>query len=330
VDLPLLMFLTVTAGAGTGFYLLSYLLFPDASRIRRRMSEEFQSDKRNKIQSPLFKNLDRLSLDIPSGGMSDLGMVEMAGNHAPRRLDFTARLREKLDQAGLDWTVHRLYLLMGILGGTLCGLGVVVEGPTLAVLGLAAGVALPTWYVHNRAKARKDKLLHQLPDAFDLMASILRSGSSVPQALQAVAESMDPPVSGELTRCQKQLNLGLQAEITFQDMAQRSGIVEMRIFVMALLIQRQVGGNLSMVLERLAVLIRARLKLKKQVHTLTAEGRLQAMTLLVLPFVMFGAMMVINPEYAMTLFKQVPLLIATGVMMLVGALWIRRIVQFDV
>jgi tight adherence protein B len=98
---------------------------------------------------------------------------------------------------------------------------------------------------------------------------------------------------------------------------------------MALLIQRQVGGNLSEVLERLAMLIRSRLRLRNQVRSLTAEGRLQGLTLLVLPFLLFGTMMVVNRTYTQVLFEHVPLLIATGVSMLVGALWIRKIVNFE-
>jgi tight adherence protein B len=113
-------------------------------------------------------------------------------------------------------------------------------------------------------------------------------------------------------------------------MAERTGLVEMRIFVMAMLIHRQTGGNLSDVLERLADLIRSRLRIRKLVRSLTAEGRLQGITLVILPIVMFGVMMVVNREYAETLFQHVPLLIATGVAMLAGVLWIRKIVNLDV
>src|SRR5262249_24558015 len=117
---------------------------------------------------------------------------------------------------------------------------------------------------------------------------------------------------------------------TFQELARRTGVVEMRIFVMALLIQRQVGGSLADVLERLAMLVRARQRLREKVQKLTAEGRLQGLTLLVLPFVLFGAMLVIKRSYAMTLLEHVPLLVGTGALMVVGVLWIRRIVRFEV
>src|SRR5262249_30820962 len=123
---------------------------------------------------------------------------------------------------------------------------------------------------------------------------------------------------------------GLRPEITYREMAERTGILEVRIFVMAMLIQRQTGGNVAEVLDRLAGLVRDRLRLRKQVRTLTAEGRLQGGTLVVLPVLMFGAMMVINRPYAEVLLEHVSLVAATGASMAAGLIWIRKIVNFDV
>jgi tight adherence protein B len=156
---------------------------------------------------------------------------------------------------------------------------------------------------------------------------VIRAGQSVPQSLQAVADSMENPIAGDFETCLKQQNLGLPPEVTFQEMADRCHILELRIFAMAMLIQRQTGGNLSEVLERLATLVRARHKLKQQVRTLTAEGRLQGWTLAVLPFVVFGVMMIVNRPYAEVLFQHVPLLVATVAVMGLGLLWIRKIVN---
>jgi len=184
-------------------------------------------------------------------------------------------------------------------------------------------------YVVRKRNVRRERLLVQLPAAFDLMARVIRAGQSVPQALQAVADSFEDPIAGEFSACQKRQSLGLRPEVTFREMAQRTGVLEVRIFVMALLIQRQTGGNLAEVLERLAGLIRDRLKLRRRVQTLTAEGRLQGITLLVLPFVVFAALLIVNRKYAEELMEHVALLVGTVVTMLVGAVWIRKIVNFD-
>jgi tight adherence protein B len=328
VGLTLLMFFTVTVGVAASFQLLSGLFFRDASLVRQRMADEFRKGSGDAPRSPLFRNLDRLSVDPVSGGMSDLGLAEMGGPPAAEDA-WHARLQVMLEQADLKWSVQTLLVVMASLGLLLGALGIWLDAPLLGILLAAGAAAAPLGFVQFKRKVRRDAFLTQLPGAFDLMARVLRAGHSVPQALQAVVEASDQPVAGEFAQCQKQQNLGLRPEISFQDMARRTGVMEVRIFVMALLIQRQVGGNLAEVLERLAMLIRSRLRLRNHVRTLTAEGRLQGLTLLVLPFVMFGAMMVVNRTYAEVLFEHVPLLIAMGVSMAVGALWIRKIVNFE-
>src|SRR5262249_13834111 len=206
------------------------------------------------------------------------------------------RLRLLLEQANLSITLRQLLAIAAGLG-----LGVaatLLRGPLLGLLGAAFGAAAPLGYVEAKRRARRERLLNQLPGAFDLMARVIRAGQSVPQALQAVADAFADPLAGEFANCQKQQNLGLRPEVTFKEMAQRTGILEVRIFVMALLIQRQTGGNLAEVLERLAGLVRDRQRLRRRVKTLTAEGRRQGATPLGLPFVGFAAMVGSNRTHA--------------------------------
>jgi tight adherence protein B len=330
VILPALIFVVVTVGVAAGYQLLSTLLLPAFSPARRRIAEEFRTGGTTGPRAPLFKNLDLLSVDQATGGMSDLGMAELPPPPTRNDWGLSVRCQELLEQANLPWRPMHLLFLMGALALVLAACGTWLAGLMLGVPAALLGAGGPLLFVHLKRRARREKFLAQVPIALDLMARVIRSGHSVSQALQAVAESLEQPIAGEFSDCQKQQSLGLSPELTFQELARRTGVVEMRIFVMAVLIQRQVGGNLSDVLERLAMLVRARLRLRNQVKSLTAEGRLQGVTLLALPFVMFGAMMVVNRGYAEELFQHVPLLIATGVSMLVGMLWIRKIVNFDV
>lgn len=161
------------------------------------------------------------------------------------------------------------------------------------------------------------------------MARVIRTGQSVPQALLAVADTIEPPIATEFAYCQRQQNLGMSPEVSYSQMADRVDILELQIFVMAMTIQRQCGGNLSDVLDRLAGLLRERQRLSSHVRTLTAEGRMQGLTLFFLPFVVFAAILVVNRAYALTLFDHVPLLIGTGVSMALGMLWIRKIIDID-
>lgn len=314
MGLTLLIFLTVTLGITAGYHILSEILFPEAARVRQRMNQEFGRDKTALAASPLFKSLEHLS------------KAEKAKAPAPKQV---SGLKLMLEQADLKLSVQQVFNMALCLGAALAAVGWWVGGTIFAGVGGVAGGATPFLMVRWKFKARQEQFLNQLPSAFELMSRIIRAGQSVYQALQAVSDAFDDPVSGEFAKCQQQLNLGLPPDVVFREMAERSGSLEMRIFVMALLIQTQSGGSLAEVLERLAGLIRSRLKLKKQVRTLTAEGRLQGWTLVVLPFVVFAAIMAINRSYAEILLDHPELMAAAGGSMLLGLLWIRKIVNFD-
>ena len=320
------IFVTVTLGVAAGYYALSELFVHDGSVVRRRVEDEFKKEPGAPARSMLFKSLDMIDLGQSPSASSD--MEEMPTARTARGL--RGRLQALLEQADSRLSARQLLLLAAGLGLALGVAAAVFRGPLLGIPAAAAGTAAPLLFVHRQRKARRERFLTQLPNAFDLMSRVLRSGQSVSQALQSVSDAFEGPLAVEFANCQTRQNLGLRPEVAFREMAERTGILEVRIFVMALLIQRQAGGNLSDVLERLASLIRSRLRLRKQVRTLTAEGRLQGLTLLVLPVLMFGVMMVVNRRYAEVLFEHPSLLVATGVAMTVGMLWIRKIVNFDI
>jgi tight adherence protein B len=323
----MLVFLGVTLGLVGGYALLSRVLNPNAGRVRRRIAEEFGKDQADKpALSTLYKNLDQLKLDPEK---SDALAPQQSAAPKLARTSLHDRLNNLLEQANLPLTPQHVLMASSALGFALGTLATWLGGLIVGLLVAAAGAALPLGYVNWRRNARRQKYLEQLPGAFELMARVIRAGQSVPQALQAVAEAFEDPLAGEFSNCQKQQNLGLRPEVCFQELMERSGILEMRLFAMAMVIQRQSGGNLSDVLERLAGLIRARLRLRQHVRTLTAEGRLQGWTLVVLPFLVFAAMMTVNRSYAEVLLEHVSLLVATAAMMGVGMLWIRRIVNFE-
>jgi tight adherence protein B len=322
MELSLLVFGAVTLSLIGGYYVVTNVLTREAAAVRRRMAGEFRrAGPDDPAAGQLFKKLDGQRTDAP---------LEEPQSLAPPAPGLRERLETLIEQSGLPLTVRRLLVLTAALAFGLGVAGALFRGLPLGLLGALVGAALPLGYVNQRRSARRERLLKQLPGAFELMARVIRAGNSVPQALLAVTESMEEPVAGEFARCQKQQNLGLRPEIVFHQLAQRTGILETRIFVMAMLIQRQSGGNLSEVLERLARLIRDRQRLRTQVRTLTAEGRLQGLTLMVLPVLMFVVMLFINRKYAEVLLEHKQLLYLTGASMAVGALWIRRIVNFDI
>jgi len=321
----LAVFVTVTLSMIVTNQICSWLFYRDAGRVRRRMAAEFSKKKEATDAVTLYGGADHLDLETKDSDIA--ANPKKVATHGNKRK--WHRLELMLEQARLPVTArHFLLLILGL--GLGLGLSASCFGGLLVGIGVGViGAAVPFVLVHVKRNARKEKLLQQLPNGFELMARVIRSGQSVPQALRSVAETFDGPIAEEFGSCQHQQNLGLRPEVTFQELVQRSGIVELRIFAMAMMIQRQTGGNLSEVLERLAGVIRNRLRLRQQVRAWTAEGRLQGWTLVALPFLMFGILMVINRRYVETLFDHVPLVLATLGCMAIGILWIRKIVNFS-
>jgi tight adherence protein B len=144
-----------------------------------------------------------------------------------------------------------------------------------------------------------------------------------------VADEFEDPIATEFGYCYEQQNLGLTAESAMKDLAQRTGLLELRIFVVAVSVHRQTGGNLSELLDNLSSVIRDRQRIRGQIRALTAEGRLQAGILLGLPPFLMGVLTVVNQEYIATLFQYPLLLVGMFVFEIIGALWLRMIINFD-
>jgi tight adherence protein B len=316
----LLTVLTFLAGvlAVVGVYsIVSDLFLSDRSRVSRRLDEEFRKRQRDQARkSPLFKNLGQL--------MAEAAADEAADNSLRQRLELL------VEQSGLHLTPQRLLALavcsavaVGVIGG------LVRQSVLIGVIVAPVGALVPFYYVHRKRKARLGKLLGQLPDAFDLMARVIRAGQTVAQGLQAVADEFEAPIAAEFGYCYEQQNLGLPPEVALRDLARRTGLVEIKILVLALLVQQQTGGNLADMLDKLSTVVRERFRVRGKIQALTAEGRLQAVVLLLLPPVAFLILLMINRDYGQVLLGYPYLLIGALVMQAFGALWIHRIVNFD-
>ena len=316
----LLTALTFAAGALLVLGLVSVasdLVRKDRSALGRRLDEEFRAGQRKRISaSSLFRDLAQLPPDSTGEG----------GPPPTLRQRFAL----VIEQAGLTLTPDRLLALtagVGVAVGLLAG-GLRQDPVVGLVAGLVAGL-VPLLYVLRKRRARLDRLLRQLPDAFDLMARVVRAGQTTEQAVQAIAEEFDQPLAGEFAYCAEQQNLGLAPERSFRDLARRTGLLEIKIFVLAMLIQQQTGGNLAEILDKLAGVVRERFRVRGKVRALTAEGRMQAVVLLVLPFAIVGVMMALSKQYAATVLQYPELLGGMLVIEAIGALWIRKVVNFD-
>jgi tight adherence protein B len=149
------------------------------------------------------------------------------------------------------------------------------------------------------------------------------------QGIQAVADDFQKPISAEFAYCYEQQNLGLPPEVALRDLARRTGMMEIKIFVLALLVQQETGGNLAELLDKLATIMRDRARIKRKIRTLTAEGRFQALILMAMPPLLLVIVLLVNPAYGSVLFHYPKLLLGMVISEGIGALWIRKIVNFD-
>lgn len=307
--------LTVITGIIAVSQLLSDMFLRDRSRVSDRVDAEFLKKKTEQSKkTPLFKNLGQIA-------------SELAEDVKP---SMKQRFISMIEQSGMDTTPGKV-LGTAVISCAVCGLIVFLFRRSPFDAGLAAllGGMAPILHVKRKRDARIEKLRSQLADAFELMSRVVRAGQTLGQALMAVADEFPQPISTEFAYCYEQQNLGLSPEVTFRDLTRRTGVIELKIFVLAVLVQQQTGGNLAELLTKLASVVRERYLIRGTIRTLTAEGRMQGWILAGLPPLMLVLLLVMNPGYAMVHFQHPNLILGTFGFEMLGVLWIRKIVNFD-
>jgi len=199
-----------------------------------------------------------------------------------------------------------------------------------ACIGFVIGLVIPLYVLRAKAAKRVKQFNDQLGDALGLVANSLRTGYGFMQALDMVSREMPAPIAPEFGRVLKEMNLGLSTEDAMSNLTTRVNSDDLNLVITAVLIQRQVGGNLAEVLDNIANTIRERVKLKGEVQTLTAQGRISGMIIGGLPFALGVFIYVINPGYMQVLFTNPMGKIVLGVAFVsqvFGMLIIRKIVD---
>jgi tight adherence protein B len=262
--------------------------------------------------------------------MSDITFIDRLLGSLP----FARSLELLLYQAGLNWRVGTLILLMVLTGAVfflLCS--TLLHRP---LLGLVVGLAtafIPYGWVKGQKSKRMNAFNEQLPDSLDLMTSALRAGLSFPAALQLVAQESPEPLAQEFAITFDEQNLGLDVKEALINLTERVDSLDLKFFVTAVIIQRETGGNLAEIMESIARIIRERFRILGDVKSRTAHGRLTGMILSILPIALGVVFTMIAPGYMMTFFRDPVgqlLLIACVVMQVVGFLWIRRVIAIKV
>jgi tight adherence protein B len=230
-----------------------------------------------------------------------------------------------------EWLVLRVLaiLILAFIGILLLADAVLIG----LVLGAIVGFALPAAVLRFKASRRTAAFEKQLPQVLTLVATSLRSGFGLPQALEAVTRDAAEPAGKELSRALAQVQIGSDLSDALDEVSTRMGTESLHMAVMAIRIQRQVGGNLAETLDTTAHTLREREALRGQVAALSAEGRLSAAILIALPICLFLYMTLVNYDYIKLLWTTgvgVVMLVGTCVLMGVGIIWMRKTVQIEV
>jgi tight adherence protein B len=218
------------------------------------------------------------------------------------------------------------------IAGALIG-AVIFQDPVFALILAIAGGVVPWVMVKVAIKRRSSKLHEQLPDVLTILASSLRAGHSFMQALDTVAKEIPDPGKTEFGRVVAEIRLGRSVEDALNAMAERVGSYDFKWAVLAVNIQREVGGNLAEILDTVADTVRERDQIRRQVDVLTTEGRLSMYILAALPIGIAAYMLVVNRSYISLLWKTTPglVMLVSGISLLVvGIFWMKRIVDIDV
>jgi tight adherence protein B len=326
VDLPTTTWLPAVLIFGTvALATLSLALFLEWVQERGRQKEALRS-----LRAFTNDGLDAEGGGILSGGDDTPAWLKPIAARIPAFQD----LELMLEQGGMKGHLPQFLLIMlGLAAGLGLGTLVLTRFWPAAIFGAVIGAAAPYMYVRRRRSKRLSAFEEHLPDAIDLLARAIRAGHPLSAGLKMVADETREPIQGEFRRTHEENRFGLPFEDAIMAMADRVNIVDVRILVTAILIQREVGGNLAEVLDNLANVIRVRFTIRRQLRVYTAQGRFSGYVLAILPIAVGGAIYSLNPPYMRLLFTDPMgklMLLTAAVFQIMGFLWIRKIVDIEI
>lgn len=314
----ILIFVAVVMAIEGGFIAWNSSRGPEAARIKRRlqaMSKHGDVQRASMIKQRVLSKSPQLQALLEN-------------------MHFSVGIDSWLVQSGLGWTVAYLLGMTGL--AALLALGVCLYlglAWHYCVLAMAGAALVPLLWVRHKRGERLRKFESQLPDALDMMGRALRAGHAFPTALKMVGEEMSAPLADEFRAVFDEVNFGIAMQDALNSLAARVPVTDLRFFVIAVVIQRETGGNLAELLANISSIMRDRIKLFQQVRVLSAEGKMSAWILSMLPFGAALMIQITNPTFLAILFTD-PLgqkMVAGALgMMGLGVLAMRRIINIRV
>ena len=296
--------------------------------FRRREVEQMQSmvagrapAGRNAETTPLMKKETPASRDAVA--------------HVVLGKNLTEKMRDYIEQAGLDWDPTRtiyLSLLLALVGFNVFWY-IIPRGEVISPIGAIVGAVAPFFFLYRKRFARFRAFEAQFPDALEFVARAMKSGHAFSVSLEMLHKEFSAPLGTEFRRTFDEQNLGLPIEVALERLGTRVPLLDVRFFVSAVMLQKRTGGNLAALLENLAYLIRERFKLRARIRAVSAHGRISGLVLSMIPLAVGILMFYTNPEYVLFFFDDPDgklMLVGCIILQFLGFVTIRKIVNIGV
>ncbi len=314
---------------GFSALVFAFVLILFSALIVPTFSSDAQAGRkmRKRIQATLSADDDQ---SLIRDGYADLGSYDSAGFSAT----VLNKIETKIRHAGLKVTVKKIVFMSFACAAVAMTVVLILSQSWLFAMGAGAMLLFfPYVRLCKLARRRVDLFEQQLPEALDVMSRALKVGHPFNETLNFVGEEMDNPIAEEFSRVFSDMNYGQPSKAAFQALLERVPSVGLQTLVTAVLIQQESGGALAEILDKVADVIRGRFRLQRKLKSLSAEGRMSAWVLTMIPFVLAGMLSVVSPDYLPVLFSDElgRKIIGVGIGLLcLGALWIKMIINIRV
>jgi len=308
---------------------LTYTLFLFTSRA----SDKKRAILKERLADAIRSSAHSTDIDVQLARQELLSETPWM-NRVLIKLQVSSKLKRMIDQADAHITVMRL-ILFSLTAGVLAFLAVSMVSASYLLMGFFAVIAtvLPILHIHRKRTKRLKKFLQLLPDALDLMSRGLSAGHAFTEALQMVSTEMPEPIATEFRKTYEEQNLGLSLKLALENLVERVPVLDLRMCVTAVLIQRETGGNLSELLEKVAYTIRERFRIMEDLKTMTLSSRWSAWLLCALPIFLAVYVTFMNPGYMDVMWRDPRgnrLLAIAAIMQVLGMLMVQKIMKIRI
>lgn len=301
------------------FYAFRTIMHPDRTVVRRRLRQSIVEEGANTGQDILKRHV-----------LSEVPFI----NRILSLLPGIERMQLTMNQSNVKYTMGFFILLslaFGLVGYLVCSI-LTINTFMAPLMGIALA-GLPLLHVRSKKKQRMAKFEKQLPEALGLIARALRAGHAFTSGMKLAAEEFADPLGPEFDETLDEINFGQSVADALKSLARRVDCPDLNFFVVSVILQRETGGNLAEIIEGLAHIMRERFKFRGKVRVLTAEGKMSAVILLVLPLLLAAFMFVFHPDVVAPLHEDPVgrvMMGIMGVLMILGLLMVRRIIKVEI